>query len=305
MNIKIKVLITGGNGFLGSSIVRKLLCEGHSVYVISNNKNNIENILPQIKFQQSDNEHLCNYEKDIISFNPEIVIHCGWSGGNNYNDVNNIKQLYDNIEPSVKFLEILNKLPHRPNFIGFGSFAEYGYYNEPISEMFIENPINLYGLSKLTFKKYSELLCKNYNIGWTWIRPCYIYGPNDVKTRLIPTLINKFLNNEDVILDSCEAITDYLYIDDFVKHMYQLIILKSTGVYNLCSGNQYLIKDVVNLIHTEINNNNNVIYDPSKNRKSIPSYICGNNKKIQNTTNIINETSLIEGIQKTINFYKK
>jgi nucleoside-diphosphate-sugar epimerase len=87
--------------------------------------------------------------------------------------------------------------------------------------------------------------------------------------------------------------------------MYQLIILKSTGVYNLCSGNQYLIKDVVNLIHTEINNNNNVIYDPSKNRKSIPSYICGNNKKIQNTTNIINETSLIEGIQKTINFYKK
>jgi len=300
-----RVLITGGNGFLGSSIVRKLLCEGHNVYVFSNNKNNIEDILPQIKFQQSDNKHLCSYEKDIILFNPEVVIHCGWSGGNNYNDINDIKQFYDNVEPSVKFLEILNKLSHKPNFIGFGSFAEYGYHNEPISEMFIENPINLYGLSKLTFKKYSELFCKNYSIGWTWVRPCYIYGPNDVKTRLIPTLIDKFLNNEDVVLDSCESVIDYLYIDDFVNYIYQLIIFKSTGVFNLCSGSQYVIKDIVNLIYTEINNSSNVIYDPNKNRKLISSYICGNNKKIQNTTKIINQTSLIEGIQKTINFYEK
>jgi nucleoside-diphosphate-sugar epimerase len=300
-----KVLITGGNGFLGSSIVRKLLHEGHDIYVFSNNKNNIEDILPKIKFQQSDNKHLCNYEQDIILFSPEVVIHCGWSGGNSYADINDIKQLYDNIEPSIKFLEVLSKLSKKPNFIGFGSFAEYGYHNKPISETFIEDPINLYGLSKLTFKKYSELLCKNYNIEWTWIRPCYVYGPNDVKTRLIPTLINKFLNNEDVVLDSCESIIDYLYIDDFVNYMHDLIITKSTGVYNLCSGNQYIIKDIVELIHTEVNNSNKVVYDPNKNRKSISSYICGDNKKIQNITKINNKTSLIEGIQKTINFYKK
>ena len=132
-----------------------------------------------------------------------------------------------------------------------------------------------------------------------------MYGPNDVKTRLIPTLINKFLNNEDVVLDSCESIIDYLYIDDFVNYMHDLIITKSTGVYNLCSGNQYIIKDIVELIHTEVNNSNKVVYDPNKNRKSISSYICGDNKKIQNITKINNKTSLIEGIQKTINFYKK
>ena len=70
-------------------------------------------------------------------------------------------------------------------------------------------------------------------------------------------------------------------------------------------NNQYIIKDIVELIHTEVNNSNKVVYDPNKNRKSISSYICGDNKKIQNITKINNKTSLIEGIQKTINFYKK
>ena len=38
------------------------------------------------------------------------------------------------------------------------------------------------------------MLCEQHNMEWVWIRPCYVYGPGDVKTRLIPTLINKFLH---------------------------------------------------------------------------------------------------------------
>jgi dTDP-D-glucose 4,6-dehydratase len=81
-------------------------------------------------------------------------------------------------------------------------------------------------------------------------RPCYVYGPNDVKTRLIPTLINKFLNNEEITLDKCDKIIDYIYIDDFTEYVYNLIITQNNGIFNICSGNQYELKDVINLIYT-------------------------------------------------------
>lgn len=277
------ILITGGNGFLGSNIVAKALIYNHKVCLVP--------------------RHTPNPENQIIEFNPDIVIHCAWGGGNNYKDISDLSQL-NNVCQGVELIKTINQLPKKPKFIGFGSFAEYGSFNAPVKEDYMESPINLYGLSKLTFKKYSELLCHQNGINWTWIRPCYIYGPKDVKTRLIPTLINKFLNNEDIILDECKAVIDYLYIDDFVNLIYNLILTDHTGIYNLCSGKQYVLKDIIDLIYNLTNSKSNIIFDPTKNRINYNYYICGDNSKILKDTNIKVLTSLEEGLRKTINFYK-
>ena len=92
------------------------------------------------------------------------------------------------------------------------------------------------------------MICKQNNIDWAWVRPCYVYGPGDVFTRLIPTVINKFLTNEEVILDECNKTIDYMYIDDFVDLLYKLLISEYTGIYNICSGYQYNLKEVINKI---------------------------------------------------------
>ena len=76
------IIITGGNGFLGSNIARKLLKENHKVYLFSNNTDNIQDILPQVLFDYSDTKSLPAFRKRIEAFSPDIVIHCGWSGGN-------------------------------------------------------------------------------------------------------------------------------------------------------------------------------------------------------------------------------
>ena len=68
-------------------------------------------------------------------------------------------------------------MPKKPKFIGFGSFAEYGGLNNLALEEDWEKPTNMYGISKLALKNYSENFCKANNIPWSWVRPCYIYGP--------------------------------------------------------------------------------------------------------------------------------
>lgn len=297
-----KILVTGGNGFLGSSIVRKFLDNNHNLLVFSKNCNNLLDILDNIEYVSSDNESILVHKNTIEQFCPHVVIHCGWFGGNSHTDIDDIGQFHYNLPSSIKFIEFINELKHKPAFVGFGSFAEYGEIKYPVTECEIEKPVNLYGLSKLSFKNYSESLCKKFNIDWTWVRPCYIYGPNDVKTRFIPTLISRFIKNESITLDECNSTIDYLYIDDFTNYVYKLIITKSTGVYNLCSGNQYIIRDIIEIVRGLTDSKSEVIFDKSKNRQSVFNYTCGSNEKIKRALNIENVVDLTKGLIKTINY---
>lgn len=299
-----RILITGGNGFLGSNIVKKLVKENHNVYVFSKSNNNLQDILSNIEFDFSTNKELSNFQEKILSFSPEVVIHCGWSGGNSYQDVNDLGQIYENVESSIKLLEIINYLPNKPKFIGFGSFSEYGNLPIPIKEDDLEQPINLYGLSKLTFKNYSKMLCDNYGMEWVWVRPCYIYGPNDVKTRLVPMLINKLLTHQEIILDDCNKIIDYLYIDDFVNYFYSLIQNPSEGIYNICSGKQYNLKEIILYTHKISESKSKIIFNSKLNRKFTSSHICGDNLKINIQSNYTPQTDVYQGVFLTINYYK-
>jgi len=299
-----KIIIIGGNGFLGSNIARRLLKEKHNVYIFSKNINNVEDILSEVLFNYSDTKSLPTFRKRIEAFSPDIVVHCGWSGGNSYADTNSMDQFYENVDPSISLLQLLSKLKKKPKFVGFGSFAEYGKMDDQVSETVQEVPTNLYGLSKYTFKKYSEMLCKQQDMKWVWIRPCYVYGPGDVSTRLIPSIAKRFLNNEAVVLDECTSIVDYIYIDDFVNSIYLLILSEHTGVYNICSGKQYRIREVVEQIYKQTKSSSSIKFNSNLNRTSTYSYICGDRSKLDKAIGVLKQVSLSEGLERVINHYK-
>lgn len=297
-----KILITGGNGFLGSNLAEYLLNKGHNVLVISRNNNNIYHLLDKIEFIQYNSEDYSVYENKIISYSPNVVIHCAWEGGNSYNDVNSLNQIYKNIPLSLGLLEIINKQQIKPKFIGFGSFVEYGILNTKAEEEQIESPINFYGLSKNIFKNISKLFCSQNNIKWNWVRPCYVYGPKDVSTRLIPSIINKLLKNESITLNSCDTVIDYLYIEDFCEALYTLINTDTEGIYNICSGKEYSLRYIIEFIQQNMSTSQNIIFDSSLDRKFSSKYMCGSNNKIINNTKWIPTTLLEEGLIKTIKY---
>lgn len=279
-----KVLITGASGFLGSNLAHKVLSMGDEVHTVS--------------------RHTPNPEQSIVEFNPDILIHCAWSGGNDYKDINDIAQ-FDNVSQGIELIKLIGELPTRTKFIGFGSFTEYGWISTPALEIDKECPTDFYGLSKYTFKNYSKMLCDNYSIDWGWIRPCYIYGPGDVSTRLIPTIINKLLKNEKVVLDRCEKIIDYLYVDDFVNYMYSLVTGPIDGIYNICSGQQYNLRDVITNIGIQMDKLDLIQFDNMLTRPATSPMICGSSYKMEQQSGLRAATDLSTGLLKTINYYKK
>jgi nucleoside-diphosphate-sugar epimerase len=298
------IIITGGNGFLGSNIVRKLLLHEHNVLVLSRNCNNIENLMPRVDYLSTDFTQIDQLESRIIAFAPDVVVHCAWNGGNNYNDVSSLSQ-FENVAQGIGLIDILGKLPKKIKFIGFGSFAEYGNLTAPAKEEDREQPINHYGLSKYALKCCSELLCERYNIDWAWVRPCYVYGPNDVSTRLIPTVINKLLRGDRVELDNCSKKIDYIFVEDFVNFVYSLIMNDANGVYNVCSGQQYDLKDVISKIGLLMNKASRINFSNTSTRTLTSSIICGDNSKVKNQSLITTLTDLDAGLMETIKCFKQ
>lgn len=295
-----KVLITGANGFIGSNLVRACLNKKYKVFAISRSTTNSSSL----KHKQCDIEDIDTLTKDVLTFNPDVVIHCAWGGGNSYKDVNDKKQ-FDNITNSLKLLNTISNLK-KTHFICIGSAAEYGNYKSLINENFVELPTNFYGISKFSFKMLSNSFCKDHNILWSWVRPFYTYGPQDVITRLIPKTIISCLKDEKIELNSCNSIIDYLYIEDFIEGIMHIFENQLLGVYNICSGNQYKIKTIVNQIQKLCKGNSQIIFNKSLNREKNSNYICGDNRKlIKNTNNIWTpKVCLNEGLIKTIKYYE-
>lgn len=299
-----RVLITGGNGFLGSNLIDLFIKLNYQLLVVSKNNNNIKGNLDKIKFIRYDSSNYNFCEQAILEFNPEVVIHLAWYGGSSYYDINDINQIYQNISPSLSLLEICSKQDIKPVFIGFGSFAEYGNLYEKATEYQQERPNSFYGLSKNIYKSISKMYCDQKEMDWIWIRPCYIYGRKDAENRLIPSVINKKLNGEKIYLDSCNKIIDYLHIEDFCSAILEIINKKCTGVFNICSGKEYILRDILNLINLKIESNSEIIYDSKLDRVLAPNYICGSNNRLIKETGWSPKVSIEQGLIETINYYK-
>lgn len=274
-----RILITGGNGFLGSTVAKTLVEQHHSLLVLSRRCNSLSSIHDRITFVQQTGGYK-DHTETIVNFQPDHVIHFAWDGGNTHADADSLRQFSINIPYGVELLEVLRTIPVKPTFIGVGSFAEYGLLTQKASEQQADSPVTFYGMSKSMVRTISRKFCLDNGIRWSWIRPCYIYGPGDVHTRLIPSVIRSLLEDKDVHLNSCNVTIDYLHVDDFSNALVHILKSGAHGIFNICSGNEYHLQQIVTFIHQHTNGRGRVVFDDSLARSGAP-YICGDNVRLR------------------------
>jgi len=89
------------------------------------------------------------------------------------------------------------------------------------------------------------------------------------------------LKNNDLSLNSCDSLVDYLYIDDFVAGIDKIISYNLFGKVNLSSGKTYKVKDIVKCIYNICNSKSTILFDSTKDRPNFQKYFCGDNQKIK------------------------
>ena len=195
-----KILVTGAAGFMGSHLVDALLDLGHEVYSLDDLSGGyMENVNPKSHFVQIDLREREKVEEFINETKPQIIFHLAadaTEGRSQFTPINCTQRNY------MAYLNLLvpairNKVE---KVILTSSMSVYGSQKPPFKETMDRKPEDIYGISKASMERATEILSHVHDFKYVLIRPHNVYGPKqnmaDPYRNVIAIFINCLLNNK-------------------------------------------------------------------------------------------------------------
>lgn len=241
-----RICITAANCFIGLPLVKKASSLGWEVIAVVRVGNKQKDYIGSIPNTKVVELNLENYDQlgEIVG-KVDCTVLLTWNGTRGQTRLDEKLQesnyLY-NME-AVKGL-----VTHGcGRIITAGSQAEYGIYNEVITEETECKPNTAYGKYKVKFFEEAHKYCQEKGVSLKEPRFFSLYGPGDYENTLIMSNINKMLANEECNMTPCTQMWDYLYIDDAIEGVIGLCSKDCPdGAYNFGSGDCRPLKEFVN-----------------------------------------------------------
>lgn len=304
----LKILVTGGDGFIGSHLVNRLVYLGARVFCLVKPHEDlwrIGDLKGKIRVFERDicERHLV---KELKKINPDKVFHLA-SVVNAERDLSIAEEMFRVNLGGTRNLMIALKNLDCDAIVNTGTCEEYGNSKAPFREIDVPCPVSPYSASKAAGTFYCQMLYRSFRMPITTLRPFLTYGPKQSGKLFIPSIIKAALKGEDFYMTRGDQTREFNYVSDIVEGFLKAgTSVQAVGkVINLGCGEDYKIIDVARKVLSIIGAGIRLKTGRLPYREGeVKRFYCDNSlaKKILRWKPRV---KLEEGLRRTIGWYKK
>jgi UDP-glucose 4-epimerase len=299
------VLVTGGAGFVGSGLVRRLLDIGHTVVVIDNMVRGSTENLP-------DHANLTVIEGDIrsgddlakaMACKPKYVAHLAAHHFIPYCDKHPGETVSVNVYGTEMVLEAIQRSQSVEKLVFASTAAVYGPSDTPHKENEPMAPIDIYGVSKKLGEELVEFFHRQTGIPSVNARLFNVIGPRETNPHLLPDIFEQLPNGSNIKLGNLLPQRDYIYTDDIAEGI--ITMLQADVSYesiNVGTGSAYSAQEVVDQIAEVLGSNITIDSVADRQRAGDRPFLCADNSRLRQLGwNCADD--LHSSLKKTLDFY--
>ena len=264
-----KIMVTGGAGFIGSFIVRELLALGHEVVVydafihyfspLESNydvalRERFEDLEGRFTLIRGDTRNGTEVRRAIMDHRPQRIIHLAALPLADHSHTHSDEAIKSILHGTVNVLETLRDTDFVERFVYTSSSMVYGDFQfYSASEEHPKNPKDIYGGTKLAGEILTQSFSRRFGIEYTIIRPSAVYGPTDVNRRVSGVFIDNAVHGRPLVLNGGgRTKLDFTYVKD-TAHGFVLATLADAAageVFNMTRGEARSLLELAEILKT-------------------------------------------------------
>tara|TARA_B100000315_G_C14582291_1_gene591127 strand:- start:2501 stop:3433 length:933 start_codon:yes stop_codon:yes gene_type:complete len=305
-----KIIITGGMGFVGSNLIRKLAVDRNEIVVVDNFSSNVQNDVEGIRLIKVD---LADQRRldDVNIESADVLIHLAGpsSGPASAKDPEGTIDISNRITFNV--LRFSKKISIK-RIVFASSMSVYGDpFELPVNEVSFCQPISYYAIAKLSSEHIIQAFSKSSGLEYSILRFFNIYGPGQDLKRMDQGLVSIYLSmlmsgKPFVIKGRLDRIRDLIHIDDVVNSITAVIHSEAglNQVINVCNGEAITIERLAKTLITHFDNYKWGDVIEEKGSAGDTHQIFGSNEKLVNDIGYTPKFDIESGINDFVSWAK-
>jgi UDP-glucose 4-epimerase len=252
-----RVLVTGGAGFVGANLIRRLILDGHDVHALLTPGRSywrLQDIIGAYTPHHIDLADLRGVTSLLTDLRPQWIFHLATYGA--YPTQNDFDlALRTNVVAAAGFVQAALRVGCA-SLVVAGSSSEYGTKDRPPRESDGLDPLSYYAATKAAATILCRQLARSYSANLVVLRLYSVFGPFEEPTRLIPSIIAESWNGRLPPLVSPDAAHDFVFVGDVVDAFLRCAEQTTHtpgAIYNVATGTQLSLREVVGIARSVLN----------------------------------------------------
>ncbi len=244
-----RILVTGATGFIGRRVVPRVQALGADIHILSRHGRHPVGWSGCTLHQIDLHDH-ASVDALVRQLKPERLLHLAWgvTPGVYVTSLDNLQWVRSTLHLVEAFVGNGGR-----RIVCAGTSAEYDWHFGRCSEADTPlRPASLYGACKHSLQAIVDRLAAQFGFSYAWGRVFFLYGPEELAERLIPSIIRAALDGSPLTLRHANQIRDYLHVDDVAAAFVSLLQSDVDGPVNIGSGRAVSLLEIGRTVESQV-----------------------------------------------------